>query len=106
MDTVYYIYILRCTDDSFYTGITTDVQRRFEQHCGQRAGSAKYTRAHPPIRVECVWRAPDRRSASRLEYRIKALTRSQKEQLIASPEKLQSFWGESLETDIYCAVRF
>lgn len=79
---MYYTYILRCADDSLYTGITTDPERRFAQHCGRRCGGAKYTASHPPVRMEAVWRAPDHPAAARLEYRIKALTRRQKEQLL------------------------
>ena len=79
---MYYTYLLRCADGSLYTGITTDPARRFAQHAGRRTGGAKYTAAHRPVRLEAVWRAPDRASAARLECRIKALSRAQKERLI------------------------
>ena len=79
---MYYVYILRCSNQSLYTGITTDLQRRFAEHAGKRTGGAKYTASHQPIRFEAVWQAEDRASASRLEYRIKTLTRLQKEHLI------------------------
>ena len=79
---MFYTYILRCADDSLYTGITTDPERRFAQHCGKRSGGAKYTASHTPICMEAVWRAPDHPAAARLEYHIKSLTRKQKEQLL------------------------
>lgn len=87
---MYYTYILRCADGSLYTGITTDPARRFAQHAGQQAGGAKYTASHRPDRMEAVWRTADRASASRLEYRIKSLTRREKEQLIrgTQPQRL------------------
>lgn len=79
---MYYTYIIRCTDDSLYTGITTDVKRRFEEHLSQSEKSAKYTRTHKAIKIEAVWQSKDRVSASRLEYHIKRLTKKQKESLI------------------------
>ena len=78
----YFVYILRCADDSLYTGITTDVDRRFEEHRSKPVG-AKYTASRTPVRVERVWEQPDRSAASKLEYRIKQLPRSKKEALIA-----------------------
>lgn len=80
---MYYIYILRCADQSLYTGITTNLQRRFAQHSGKSRGGAKYTAVHPPLFFEAVWQAQDRSSASRLENRIKKLTRIQKLRLIS-----------------------
>ena len=79
---MYYTYIIRCTDDSLYTGITTDVKRRFEEHLSQSEKSAKYTRTHKAIKIEALWQSKDRVSASRLEYQIKRLTKVQKEELI------------------------
>lgn len=88
---MYYIYILRCEGGSLYTGITTDLERRFRQHAGERSGGAKYTALRPPLRFEAVFTADGRSAASKLEYRIKALCRSEKEQLIlgAAPEGLE-----------------
>ena len=80
----YYTYILRCADGSLYTGITTDLARRFAEHSGGigRAG-AKYTAARKPIAFECAFICPDRSSASRLEAAIKRLTRAKKLMLIS-----------------------
>jgi len=79
----YYTYILRCADGSLYTGITTDLARRFAEHSGGRgAAGAKYTSARRPIGYECAFQSPDRSSASRLEARIKKLSRSDKLLLI------------------------
>ena len=87
---MYYTYILRCADNSLYTGITTNPERRFLQHCGKKSGGAKYTASHPPIRMEAVWHAPNHPAAARLEYQIKTLTKQQKEQMITGiiPTKL------------------
>lgn len=82
---MYYVYILRCEENCLYTGITADVERRFKEHsCGK---GAKYTKSHKPLGVEAVWEAETKNAASRLEYRIKALTKTEKEELILSDER-------------------
>ena len=76
------VYIILCSDDSLYTGITTDVARRFAQHS---AGTgAKYFRGRTPRRVVYLERGHDRSSSSRREVAIKKLRLNAKQQLIAS----------------------
>ena len=75
----YYVYILRCEDNSLYTGITTDVARRFSEHLGKNGKGAKYTRVHRPVKIEKVINAESRGEASRLEYKIKQMTKEEKE---------------------------
>lgn len=91
---MYYTYILRCSDGSLYTGITTDVARRMAQHCGRLKGGARYTRTHTVQRLEAVWECGSRSQALRLEARIKRLKKPQKEQLIA--DSTLSLPGEQL----------
>lgn len=81
---MYYVYILRCEKNCLYTGITSDVERRFREHCEGRG--AKYTKTHKPLGVEAVWGATNKNEASRLEYRIKALSKEEKEALIFKGE--------------------
>ena len=64
----YLIYVLHCTGDTLYTGITPDLRRRMRQHCGQLAGGAKYTRSHPPEELLQVWSTETRTAAARFEY--------------------------------------
>lgn len=78
-----YVYILRCADGSLYTGITSDLQKRFRQHAGEEKGGAKYTAAHPPMYFEAVWETESRGDALRLEGRIKRMERQKKLALIA-----------------------
>lgn len=78
----YYVYILRCEDNSLYTGITTDVKRRFKEHTSDRLKGAKYTKAHKPIKIEGVWEAESKSNALKLEHHIKKLTKSEKEHII------------------------
>ena len=77
----WYVYILRCGDDTFYTGITDDVPRRLAAH---RAGKgAKYTRGRGPLEVVYTQCLPDKPAALRREAEIKKLRRGEKEALIA-----------------------
>ncbi len=78
------VYIILCSDGSLYTGITTDVARRFAQH---RAGTgARYFRGHSPLRLVYLEPGHDRRSASRREAQIKRLAPDAKRRLIDSPD--------------------
>lgn len=79
---MFYTYLLRCEDHSLYAGITTDPARRFAQHCGKLSGGAKYTAVHRPVRMEAAWRSTDRAAASRLEYKLKHLSKAKKESLL------------------------
>lgn len=81
---MYYTYMLRCKDNSIYTGITTDVERRMKEHFEQSQKCAKYTRRHKAKHLEALWQSEDRILASKLEYAIKKLTKIQKEELIKS----------------------
>lgn len=80
---MYHLYILKCSDGSLYTGITTDLKRRVGEHNGGITG-AKYTRARRPVSVVYSRRFQNRANASREEARIKSLTRSEKLKLINS----------------------
>jgi putative endonuclease len=76
-----YVYILRCRDGSFYTGVAKDLERRVGEH---QAGSAsKYTRARRPVTLVWTRRVRTWPRALRLEYRIKQLDRAQKVALVA-----------------------
>lgn len=86
----YYTYLLRCGDGSLYAGITTDLVRRFSEHAGRGGRGARYTALRRPVRFEAAWASPDRGAASRLEYRLKALTHAEKERLASgeTPRRL------------------
>lgn len=77
----YYVYILLTVDDTFYTGIATDVLRRFEEHKISVKG-AKYLKCHPPKEIVFVKKFPDKSSALKEEYRIKNLVKKEKLALI------------------------
>lgn len=73
--------MLECSDNSIYTGITTDIERRVSEHNNNDKGS-KYTRSRRPVKVVKTFEFENRSEASKEEYRIKQLTRLQKIKLI------------------------
>lgn len=76
----WHVYMVRCADDTLYTGVAVDVAARAAQH---NAGTgAKYTRARTPVTVVWSARARSRSAACKREYAIKQLSRAAKEQLI------------------------
>ncbi|WP_297573047.1 GIY-YIG nuclease family protein [uncultured Deefgea sp.] len=76
----WFVYILVCRGNKLYTGITTDVERRYAQHLNGRG--ARYTRAFPPERILISWPCRHQSIALRVEYRIKQLTTLQKWALV------------------------
>ncbi len=91
----YYVYILECINGSYYTGITTDLARRFEEH---KKGTAKckYTRSFKPIRIAQSWEIKDDKSlAMRTEKHIKGLSKKEKEILIRYPTSLANFFDNA-----------
>lgn len=82
---MWYLYILRCGDGSLYTGITTDVEKRFRAH--QSGKGAKYTRGRGPLEIVYREECGDHSQALKRELAIKALTRKEKEALLLEVEK-------------------
>ena len=79
---LYYVYIVRCSDETLYTGIATELKRRIEEHNNSDKG-AKYTRVRRPVTLVYSEEHPDRSTASKREYDIKKkMTRKQKLELI------------------------
>ncbi len=74
------VYILCCSDGTYYTGITTDIDRRLEEHNAGKG--AKYTRSRTPVQLEEYMLFKNRSDATKEELRIKKLTRAKKEKLI------------------------
>lgn len=77
-----YTYILQCRDNTYYVGWTMDVENRLKAHNGEAPGGAKYTQGRRPVVL--VWHAffEDKREAQRLEWKLKHMTRRQKERYI------------------------
>ena len=79
---MYYLYILKCSDDTFYTGITTDLQRREKQHNWEIPWWAKYTLVRKPSKIIYVEEYPNRSEATKREIQIKKMSKAQKVELI------------------------
>lgn len=97
---MYYTYMLRCEDNSIYTGITTDIERRIEEHFSKNEKCAKYTLNHNAKKLECVWESENRQLASKLEYHIKRLTKIQKEKLIKN-NSLEKLLCDKIDSEKY-----
>ena len=83
----FYVYMIRCDDESLYCGYTTDLKRRFNEHKSGEKG-AKYTRAHGAASVAAAWTAYSRSAAMRLEAFLKKLKKTEKEELGSNPKIL------------------
>jgi putative endonuclease len=81
----YFTYIVRCADDSLYTGITTDLDRRVDEHngLGREKKGAKYTAARRPVTLVYSQEFDNRSEAGKEEARIKKLTKIEKGLLIS-----------------------
>ncbi len=80
-DKGWFLYILRCQNDTFYTGVTKDLERRVKMHNDGKA--SRYTRARLPVKLIYHEDCASRAQALVRECRVKALTRKQKEKLVA-----------------------
>lgn len=78
---MYFLYILRCADATLYTGITTNVRRRVQEHNFSQLG-AKYTRTRRPVKLVYTKRFRTHSSASKAEAQVKAMPRGEKLKLI------------------------
>ncbi|MGN1297673.1 MAG: GIY-YIG nuclease family protein [Clostridia bacterium] len=97
---MYYTYMLRCEDNSIYTGITTDIERRMKEHFEKDKKCAKYTFTHSAKKIEALWRTENKSLASKLEFHIKKLKKAEKEELIINKD-LEKYLGEKIEVDKY-----
>lgn len=98
---MYYIYMLRCKDNSIYTGITTDLERRMEEHFSRNEKCAKYTLRHEAKTLDAVWQTENRVLASKLEYHIKTLAKVKKQELIEKEDGLKILLGDKIESKYY-----
>ena len=92
--------MLRCSDNSIYTGMTNDLNNRLEEHISKGKNGAKYTKSHDVIKLEIAWKSKNKSLACKLEYQIKQLSKSQKESLI-SGTKLSTFFSGKIDCRRY-----
>ena len=78
---MWFVYVVRCADETLYTGVTTDVKRRLAEH--NEGTGARYTRSRGPVELVYRERVVDRSAAQKREHAIKRMTLQDKQQLIA-----------------------
>ncbi len=90
--TGWYLYIVRTQNGSLYTGVTTDISRRLDEHRNSKKG-AKFLRSKGPLQL--VYHQPmgNRAHAQKMEYHIKQLPKHQKERLILAQPNPQDLWA-------------
>ena len=98
-----YVYILRCDDDTLYTGITNDIEKRIKNHLGKNCAShAKYMRARKPLEILALWKTDEYKVAAKLEYAIKKrLSRSQKFDLAEKPHTVAEVFPHLAEFEFF-----
>lgn len=74
---MWYVYIVKCSDDSLYTGITTDIKRRLKEHNNSKRG-AKYTRSRRPVELVAMHKVQNKSKALKIELKVKSLKKRQK----------------------------
>ena len=77
----WWVYFLRCNDNSLYAGVTTDIHRRIGEHNNSKLG-AKYTRARRPVTLAYLEQAENKSAACKKEYQIRHLSKVKKERLV------------------------
>lgn len=92
----HYVYVLECADGTFYTGYTTDPERRVREH--DAGEGAKYTRGRTPVELQYVEQFESRSKAMSREYELKQLSRREKERLVEGHERGSDSSGGSLES--------
>jgi putative endonuclease len=94
MSSEWFLYLIRCADRSLYTGITTDVDRRFAEHCAQGRLCAKYLRGRGPLTLVLQVRVGTRVEAARLEVRVKRLSKAGKEAIVIGEMSLEALGSD------------
>tara|TARA_B100000446_G_C10551762_1_gene340709 strand:- start:2957 stop:3271 length:315 start_codon:yes stop_codon:yes gene_type:complete len=95
------LYLIRTNKESLYTGITTNVLRRFAEHQGGGVKAAKSLKGKGPLSLEFQIEVGDRSSALKLEYKVKRLSKNKKEQLLKTPNLLTEMFPD-LFTSLSC----
>lgn len=95
---MYYTYMIRCLDNSIYTGMTNNLEKRMMEHLSKKG--AKYTKAHNASKLEIAWKSKDKSLACKLEYELKQLPKQQKENLV-NGEKLSKYLSGKIDCRRY-----
>lgn len=94
-----FVYILHCSNNSYYTGYTTDLNRRFIEHL-EGTAKCKYTRSFKPIKIAQAWKITGTRAdAQGIERYIKKLSKKEKQNLITQPTLLAGIFAMAQPID-------
>lgn len=92
MKKYHWVYILNCSNGAYYTGYTTDIGRRYQEHV-TGTGKCKYTRSFKPVSIAQCWKVfGSKAKAMRVEQHIKKMRKDQKHYLILHPEQLAVYF--------------
>lgn len=99
-----YVYIIECSDGSFYTGVAKDIEKRLKQHYYHKKSSAKYTKSHQMVALKALWQTETKQNAMKLEYHIKKLTHSKKLELIKNSQNLSTLIPNKITSTDYIFI--
>lgn len=99
---MFYTYMIRCSDNSIYTGMTNNIEKRLSEHLTNKG--AKYTKSHQVEKLEAVWRSREKSLACKLEYQIKQLNKVQKEDII-NGRKLSTYLKGKIDCRRYYRIK-
>lgn len=102
---MYYTYMIRCSDNSIYTGMTNNIGKRLNEHISKSSNGAKYTKSHNAIKLEATWKSKDKSLACKLEYQIKQLTKKQKEDII-NGERISKYLKGKVDCRRYYRLKY
>lgn len=97
---IWSLYLVRTYKGSLYTGITTDVMRRFSEHQSGSPKAAKSLKGKGPLSLEFYIEVGDHSAALKLEYKVKRLAKSKKEQLLKSPSLLMILFPDLIQVSM------
>ena len=84
----HYVYMILCSNHNYYTGYTTDIDRRYKEH-EQGSNKCRYTRSFPPVKLAAYWIFDSKSEALKTEMKIKKLSRDQKIKLLKEKSELK-----------------
>lgn len=94
----YFVYIILCENDSFYTGITNDLIKRFDKH--KKRKGANYTKMHKPLKYISVWEVENINLALKIEYYIKTKSKNIKTLFIENNKLLKKYFNQEKKQNI------
>lgn len=103
---MYYVYMLRCMDESIYIGITNQLERRMTEHFSEDKKCAKYVRSHHAKKLEKYFIVDNKILASKLEYYLKKLNKKQKENIIMDSTYVKTYLQNKLNISDYLKEEF